>query len=248
MELLIQAVTVLEAVSQPDSDSKELLFPGLHGWPVGKDWTLATAIARGQAGKAPSGGEPACVGGDFVDRSQWGALAGSGWGSPLPLHLLAAGRLGEQEVWLTIWRIFLKELNRRGDGLEQSLHRRQLRFPEKGALESERPNGAMVQSGWWWSMARAFPWENTWNWHRRPTHSRENHARFDPRPQALRSRPAVAEAADADCGQGPRQRPTADQQRNAASNWSFPTKLTMSAQALEDRADQRMASQLPPPR
>ncbi len=31
MELRIQAVTVLEAVSQPDSDSRELLFLGLFG-------------------------------------------------------------------------------------------------------------------------------------------------------------------------------------------------------------------------
>ena len=51
----------------------------------------------------------------------------------------------EQEVWLTIWRIFLGELNRRGCGVERSLHRWQLRFREKGALESERPKGQLYK-------------------------------------------------------------------------------------------------------
>ena len=66
----------------------------------------------------------------------------------------------EQGVWLNIWRAFLSELN----------ERQQLKWSEsfldgsfapakKGALESEKPSGARVRSGWWWSTARVYLWE-----------------------------------------------------------------------------------------
>jgi transposase len=75
----------------------------------------------------------------------------------------------EREVWLRIWRTFLGELNRKGrlDWSEAFIDG-SFASAKKGALESERPSGARAQSGWWWSMARVFLWESTWNRPRRP--------------------------------------------------------------------------------
>jgi len=78
----------------------------------------------------------------------------------------------EQGVWLNIWRAFLAELN----------ERKQLQWSEsfldgsfapakKGALESEKPSGARVRSGWWWSTARVFLWESTFVLHPRTKRS-----------------------------------------------------------------------------
>ncbi len=63
----------------------------------------------------------------------------------------------EREVWLRIWRTFLGELNRKGrlDWSEAFIDG-SFASAKKGALQSERPSGARVQSGWWWSMARVF--------------------------------------------------------------------------------------------
>ena len=83
----------------------------------------------------------------------------------------------EQDVWLRIWRTFLGELNRKGrlDWSEAFIDG-SFASAKRGALESERPSGARAQSGWWWSMARVFLWENTWT-RLPPTKSRSSRKR-----------------------------------------------------------------------
>ncbi len=78
----------------------------------------------------------------------------------------------EQDVWLTIWRTFLGELNRKGllDWSEAFIDG-SFASAKKGAPESAKPSGARVQSGWWWSMARVFLWETTWD---RPPRRKSN--------------------------------------------------------------------------
>lgn len=74
----------------------------------------------------------------------------------------------EKDVWLTIWRTFLGELNRKGrlDWSEAFIDG-SFAAAKKGAMESAKPSGARAQSGWWWSMARVFLWEITWDQPRR---------------------------------------------------------------------------------
>ena len=73
----------------------------------------------------------------------------------------------EQDVWLKAWRALLKQLD----------EQRQLDWAEtfadgsfapakKGGPVSAKPNVERVRSGWWWSTAKVFLWETTWN--RRP--------------------------------------------------------------------------------
>jgi transposase len=68
----------------------------------------------------------------------------------------------ESGVWLDVWRAFLDTLEEQG----------RLRWDEcfadgsfapakKGAPGSEKPSGARVRSGWWWSMAKEFRWHAT---------------------------------------------------------------------------------------
>jgi len=69
-----------------------------------------------------------------MDRPQRGAMAGSAWGLSLPFHLLAAvARLGRaggvaDDLANLSWGVESEG----AAGLERSLHRRQLRFREKG--------------------------------------------------------------------------------------------------------------------
>ena len=95
----------------------------------------------------------------------------------------------EQDVWLTIWRTFLGNLNRkrRLDWSEAFIDG-SFASAKKGALEGERPSAARAQSGWWWSMARVFLWECTWDRPRQPK-SRS------PKSRSLRSASPTATAA-----------------------------------------------------
>jgi len=72
-------------------------------------------------------------------------------------------RWEEEDVWLSIWRAYLKQLD----------ERKQLKWSEsfmdgsfapakKGATQSAKPRGGKAQSGWWWSTARVFLLETTW--------------------------------------------------------------------------------------
>ncbi len=69
----------------------------------------------------------------------------------------------EQDVWLTIWRAFLAELDEKGqlDWSEAFLDG-SFAPAKKGATASARPSGARARSGWWWLTAKVFLWETTW--------------------------------------------------------------------------------------
>lgn len=94
-------------------------------------------------------------------------------------------------VWPTIWRSFLGELNRNGHlDWSEAFIDGSFASAKKGALESERPSGARGQSGWWWSMAKVFLWESTWD---RPLRRKSN----SPKSHSPRSASPTATATDA---------------------------------------------------
>ncbi len=69
----------------------------------------------------------------------------------------------EQDVWLTIWRAFLGELDQKGQlDWSEAFVDGSFAPAKKGATASARPNAARARSGWWWSTAKVFLWETTW--------------------------------------------------------------------------------------
>jgi len=72
-------------------------------------------------------------------------------------------RWQEEGVWLELWRTYLSELNEKHRlHWEETFVDGTFAPAKKGALVSERPNGARAQSAWWWSTARVFLWEYTY--------------------------------------------------------------------------------------
>jgi len=66
----------------------------------------------------------------------------------------------EQDVWLSIWRAFLGELDEQGRiNWEECFADGSFAPAKKGGSASEKPNAARVQSGWWWQAAKVFLWE-----------------------------------------------------------------------------------------
>lgn len=66
----------------------------------------------------------------------------------------------EQDVWLSIWRKFLGELDEQGRiNWEECFADGSFAPAKKGGHASEKPNAEKVQSGWWWQAARVFLWE-----------------------------------------------------------------------------------------
>jgi transposase len=66
----------------------------------------------------------------------------------------------EDGTWLRLWRVFLGQLDARGRlQWENTFIDGSFASAKKGALTSEKPSGARVRSGWWWSTARVFLWE-----------------------------------------------------------------------------------------
>jgi transposase len=60
----------------------------------------------------------------------------------------------EQGVWLKIWRAFLAMLDEQGQlDWSEAFVDGSFAPAKKGARRSERPKGAKVRSGWWWSTA-----------------------------------------------------------------------------------------------
>ena len=123
--------------------------------------------------KSKRGGRPWSDSRRVLEGILWIARSGARW-QDLPAEYPSPAtcwrRLHdweEHDVWLTIWRTFLGELNRKGllDWSEAFIDG-SFASAKKGALESAKPSAARVQSGWWWSMARVFLWEITWD--RRP--------------------------------------------------------------------------------
>lgn len=63
----------------------------------------------------------------------------------------------ECDVWLTLWRVFLAELDEQGKlDWEQVFADGSFAPAKKGASAWEKPNVEKVRSGWWWQTARVF--------------------------------------------------------------------------------------------
>ena len=108
----------------------------------------------------------------------------------------------EQDVWLSIWRAFLNELNER-DQLKrsESFLDSSLAPAKKVATEPEKPSGAGGRSRWWWPTAKVFLWETTFT-----LHSRRKSGLQKRRPTPSCG-PAAPEAGAGDCRQRSRQLP-----------------------------------------
>jgi transposase len=66
----------------------------------------------------------------------------------------------EEEVWLDIWRAFLKMLNEREQiDWSECFMDGTFASAKKGASVSGKPSGARERSLWWWQTARVFLWE-----------------------------------------------------------------------------------------
>lgn len=66
----------------------------------------------------------------------------------------------EQDVWLTVWRAFLGELDEQGRlSWEETFGDGTFAPAKKGGETSAKPNGERVQSSWWWQTAGVFLWE-----------------------------------------------------------------------------------------
>lgn len=69
----------------------------------------------------------------------------------------------EQDVWLTIWRAFLGELDQKGQLVwAETFADGSFAPAKKGGCASGRPNAERVRSGWWWLTAKVFLSETTW--------------------------------------------------------------------------------------
>jgi len=73
----------------------------------------------------------------------------------------------EQGVWLRVFRVFLGELDEKGQ-LDWSECFADGSFvpAKKGGVASVKPSAAKARSAWWWSTAKVFLWESSWT--RRP--------------------------------------------------------------------------------
>ena len=113
--------------------------------------------------KSKRGGRPWADSRRVLEGILWIARSGARW-QDLPAEYPSPAtcwrRLHDWEqrgVWLTIWRTFLGELNRKRHlDWSEALIDGSFAPAKREALESERPSGARVQSGWWWSMATVF--------------------------------------------------------------------------------------------
>jgi transposase len=66
----------------------------------------------------------------------------------------------EEDVWLTLWRLFLCELDERGKlNWSEVFMDGSFAAAKKGGSAWVKPNVAKVRSGWWWQTAKVFLWE-----------------------------------------------------------------------------------------
>jgi len=74
-------------------------------------------------------------------------------------------RLAEWEeagVWLEVWRAFLDTLEVDGRlRWDECFADGSFASAKKGAPRSEKPSGARVRSGWWWSTVKVYRWHVT---------------------------------------------------------------------------------------
>ena len=118
--------------------------------------------------RRPQGGRPPANDRQVLEGILWILRSGARWQDlpeEFPSPATCWRRLRdweEQEVWLTIWRAFLAELNQREQlDWSESFLDGSFAPAKKGAAESEKPSGARGRSGWWWSTAAVFLWETT---------------------------------------------------------------------------------------
>ena len=114
-------------------------------------------------------GRPWASNRDCVDGILWVLKTGARWRDlpqPYPSGPTCWRRLRQWEdagIWIEAWQQLLAALN----------HHQLLQWDEtfldgsfvaakKGATLWEKPSAGRGQSGWYWSMARAFLWERNW--------------------------------------------------------------------------------------
>ena len=114
----------------------------------------------------PKGGQPAIDNRQVLEGILWVLRTGARWQDlpdryPSPTTCWRRLRLWEdQGVWLDVWRKFLSMLD--SDGLldwEEAFIDGSFAPAKKGALVSEKPKKEKERSGWWWSTAKVFLWE-----------------------------------------------------------------------------------------
>ena len=116
--------------------------------------------------RRPRGGRPRADDRKVLEGILWVLRSGARW-QDLPQEFPSPStcwrRLRdweEQEVWLTLWRAFLAELNERQQvQWSEAFLDGSFAPAKKGATPSAKPSGARGRSGWWWSTARVFLWE-----------------------------------------------------------------------------------------
>lgn len=73
----------------------------------------------------------------------------------------------EQGLWVKAWRAFLAQLDTQGQlQWAEAFADGSFAPAKKGGRASGQRSEAKARSGWWWSTAKVFLWETSWN--RRP--------------------------------------------------------------------------------
>jgi transposase len=134
----------------------------------------------------PKGGRPWADSRRVLEGILWVLKTGARWRDlperyPSPATCWRRLRQWEEEdVWVTIWRTFLGELDARGRlGWEAAFIDASFFPAKKGAPPSEKPSGAGARSAWWWSSARVYLLEFTLP--RRPRRKSRSSRRRSPR-------------------------------------------------------------------
>ena len=119
---------------------------------------------RSRKGGRPPANNRACLEGLL-----WVVRSGARWKDlpddfPSPSTCWRRLRDWEQAgLWLRIWRVFLGELDEKGQlDWSETFADGSFAPAKKGATASAKPNVARARSGWWWSTAKVFLWESTW--------------------------------------------------------------------------------------
>lgn len=124
---------------------------------------LEPLIPKPPQGK--SGGRPWVENRRCLEGILWLCKTGARWCDlpeeyPSPSTCWRRMRQWEEEgIWVKIWQTLLGELDANGRlKWEETFADGSFAPAKKGAMESGRPSGARVRSGWWWSMAKGFHW------------------------------------------------------------------------------------------